>query len=366
MTETFVETASLQDPIKINYVRPDQLLLDSENPRFAGLIGQTSDKEILQKLRKEMHLDELIESFQKNGYYNTEPLLTIRHPKQNGKFIVIEGNRRLAAIRLLLTPEFKIEKKIAQQLGNEIPIAVYPSRKSLWTYLGFRHINGAKEWDSYSKAIYALRVHNEYKIPITTIAAKIGDTHLTVVRMCNGLRVLEQAEREELFSTEDIDLRRFYFSHLYTILQKQNTQKFLGIKEKRNDILKKNPVPKSKLRNLELLLKLLFGTPDGTVKPVVKSQNPDLKNLDEVFGNQQAFKYLKENSQEQSALENALAFTLKDDLVLSELVYKTLNSLRKANGIVYKYKGDREVLEQVKEMKIIIEGMIDSLSKKQK
>ncbi len=367
--EKIENTTTLLDPIKINYFHPDSLLLDAENPRFAGLIdSKVSNNELLKKLRKEMYLDELIDSFRENGYYNTEPLLAIKSNKDPKKFIIIEGNRRLAAIKLLLTDEFKgkVDKKIIKQLSTEIPVAVYPSRKTLWTYLGFRHINGPKEWDSYSKAVYALTVHVEYKIPIKDIADKIGDKNQTVVKMCNGLRLLQQAEKQGYFSSEDVDLKRFYFSHLYTIIQKNNTKSFLGLPSKTNEVFKANPVSKSKIKNLQLLLNLLFGSKDGSVKPVIKSQNPDLRNLDEIIGNKKALKYLTENKTESNVLDNALSFTGSEESVLESLMFKSLNTLRKASGMLYSYKGDDETYKEAKEIETVANYIVAQMEIKRK
>lgn len=367
--EKVQNTPTLLDSIKINYFSPDDLLLDAENPRFAGLIdNKTSNNEILKKLRKEMYLDELIDSFKENGYYNTEPLLAIKSAKESNKYTVIEGNRRLAAIKLILTDEFKnkIDKRIIEQLSEAIPVAVYPNRKTLWTYLGFRHINGPKEWDSYSKAVYALRVHVEYKIPIKEIAEKIGDKNLTVVKMCNGLRLLDQAENKGYFSAKTVDLKRFYFSHLYTIIQKNNTKKFLGLPSKTNEVFKANPVSKNKIKNLELLLNLLFGSKDDSIKPVIKSQNPDLRHLDDVIGNKKALKYLTENKKEANVLEDALNFTGSEESALETLIFKALNTLRKANGMLYSYKGDKELYNEAKEIVTVANYISAQMEAKQK
>ena len=358
------ETKTLQDPIRINYVRLDRLLLDSENPRFAGLSKTATEQEILSKLQKEMHLDELIDSFEKNGFYNTEPLLVIKSKKQNDKFVVVEGNRRLAAIKTLLKSGKNIAATLKTQLTEQIPIAIYPNRQSLWTYLGFRHINGPQEWDSYSKAVYALGVHRDYKIPIEKLAEKIGDRHLTVVKMCNGLRVLEQAEKSGYFKAEEVELRRFYFSHLYTILGYDNTRKFLGIRNKQKEIFSESPVPKKNLNNLKLLLEFLFGSKDGQKKSVIKSQNPDLKYLDDVFGHKPAVNYLKENSQEYSALENALAYTDTEDYKLEDFVFRALNNLRKTAGYLNRYKGNEEVYKQMEEIVQVAKEVLDQMKAK--
>jgi len=368
MAEALQVTKTLQDPIEINYVPAKLLLLDHENPRFAGLIKKASDAELLKMIRKEMHLDELINSFQQNGYFNTEPLLVIESKKEKGKFTVVEGNRRLASIRLLFTPEFKgtTSSKIIDQLTNRIPVAVYPNRKTMWKYLGFRHINGPKEWDSYSKAVYALRVSTEYKVNIKDVAKYIGDTHLTIVRMCNGLRVLDQAEKNQFFSSKEVDLRRFYFSHLYTILSKENSKKFLGLTTKANAILPKNPIKRNKIKNLKLLLQFLFGDEEKGINAVIRSQNPDLKNLDAVLGDKDALRYLMENAQDADALDTALSFVDKEGVALQELVYKALNTLRKINGVAYKYKGDQIIYDEMLEIKILAEKIIEELRKKKR
>jgi hypothetical protein len=357
------ETKTLQDPIQISYVSTDRLLLDGENPRFAGLSKNVSEAAILLRLQKEMYLDELIDSFEKNGFYNTEPLLVIK-AKQKDKFIVIEGNRRLAAIKTLLSSGKKVNKSLRKQLSESIPIAIYPNRESLWTYLGFRHINGPQEWDSYSKAVYALKVHKDFKIPIDEIAERIGDRHQTVIKMCNGLRVLDQAEKNNYFKADEIDLHRFYFSHLYTILAYDNTRKFLGISNKKREILEENPIPKQDLNNLKLLLEFLFGNKDGTKKPVVKSQNPDLKYLDTVIGNKLATKYLKENSQEYASLENALAYTDSEDYKLEDFIFKTLNNLRKASGYLNRYKGNEDIYKQMGEILQVANDIMERMKAK--
>jgi hypothetical protein len=361
-----MEMKSLQDPIRISYVSLDKLHLDDNNPRFAGLIKSAKEDEIFKALQQEMHLDELVESFKQNGYYNVEPLLVIRRTKTADDFTVVEGNRRLAALKLLHKEKTKLSSSLQKNLFKDIPIAIYPDRKILWTYLGFRHINGPKEWDSYSKAVYAYTVHKNWGVSINDISMKIGDKHQTVVKMVNGLTVLDQADKRKVFTVGDVQLRKFYFSHLYTILQYDNTITFLGIKSAKGKLFTENPVSKVNLGNLKILLEFLFGNPDKDIKPVIKSQNPDLRLLDTVLGNSKAFKYLKENSQESQALANAISYTDKEDIALDEFVYKSLNNLRKASGLLHRYKGEDALYEEMQEIKDIVEDILLRMTKVRK
>src|ERR1700738_2224631 len=84
-----------------------QLLFDPGNPRFGGKSGQYTLTEIEgQQARIQDILEgdphyalRLLESFRKNGFIRYEPLVVRR---MGDKYVVIEGNRRLAAVRHIL------------------------------------------------------------------------------------------------------------------------------------------------------------------------------------------------------------------------------------------------------------------------
>jgi len=55
-------------------------------------------------------------------------------------------------------------------------------------------------------------------VTLEEISGKIGDRHDTIKRMVAAIYVLEQAEREGIFSLSDRKIAKFNFSHLYTAL----------------------------------------------------------------------------------------------------------------------------------------------------
>jgi hypothetical protein len=102
--------------------------------------------------------------------------------------------------------------------------------------------------------------------------------------------VLDQARDEKLFDIKDRwPGKRFAFSHLYTALTRPGYRHFLGLPDEWRSVdPKPNPVPKKNLDNLQQVLVWLYGSkPDG-VKPVITSQNPDLKFLGAVLENPRA------------------------------------------------------------------------------
>ncbi len=202
----------------------EQLLLDADNPRLASGAGGDTQEDLLKVLWTEMAVDEVAFSIAANGFFREEPLLVIPGDGVKGgrgKFIVVEGNRRLAAVLLLRDAQLRKKLKVTELPTitperhtelNTVPVFRYPNRQSLWTFCGFRHINGAKPWDAFSKAQYVATVHEQYNVPLDEIARKIGDRHATVKRLYRGYKVLEQAEQKAGFSKEDRVRNKFYFS----------------------------------------------------------------------------------------------------------------------------------------------------------
>ncbi|MCA9111731.1 MAG: hypothetical protein KDA52_17390, partial [Planctomycetaceae bacterium] len=170
-------------------IRTNDLQFDRENPRLAeyGVTARTNDQEIVQILWDVMDVRELVQSISASGYFDYEPLIVAVERKKN---VVIEGNRRLAAVRVLLDPSIvdsagyaipKLSRRDRDAL-EELPV-IFNSREEAWRFLGFKHVNGPAKWSSYAKARYIAEVHSVYHVPLVDIAEQIGDRHQTVQRL---------------------------------------------------------------------------------------------------------------------------------------------------------------------------------------
>jgi hypothetical protein len=125
--------------------------------------------------------------------------------------VVIEGNRRLAAVMILLDAEVRKRLKIAdlssispaaaKALGT-LPI-LRTTREGLWQYLGFKHVNGPAKWSSYAKAQYIADVRQSFGVPLEAIASQIGDRNRTVQRLYRAMMVIRQAEEAGVFKREN-------------------------------------------------------------------------------------------------------------------------------------------------------------------
>ena len=205
-------------------VDPVDLKLDTKNPRYAAYGGtKRGEKDAIEYLLESADLRELVESIAANGYLDFEPLVVVSE-KGDGKLTVIEGNRRVAAIKLLRDPELAAELRVT--LPPMRPSMV-PSLKTAKThkvisrddarqYIGFKHINGPQKWDAFAKGKFAAdwyRAEHRAGTTIRDIARRLGDRHDTILRLVNGVFVLDQAKQAGLFElTDRAPGRQFFFS----------------------------------------------------------------------------------------------------------------------------------------------------------
>jgi len=276
---------------------PTELLdFDPTNPRLIeDGIKNPTDAQIILALSDTADLAEVVESIAANGYIDIEPIIA---QKTGKRWRVLEGNRRLAAIRILQNPSLakgtginppKISPEHRKSL-EEVTVYAVSNPEQAREYIGFKHINGPHKWDALAKARFAADWYKNEKdkgLTIDKIARRLGDNHDTVVRLVNGMFVLDQAADAKIYDIQDrYPGKRFGFSHLYTALTRPGYREYLGLPtEWRSDEPKPNPVPKKNLENLQHVLLWLYGSKSDSIKPVIVSQNPDLKMLGAVLSN---------------------------------------------------------------------------------
>lgn len=363
----------------IQNINLNKLQLDRQNPRLSefGITNKSKESEILQILWDEMAVNELMYSIVSNGFWDYEPLIIMKLEGQDD-YVAIEGNRRLAAVKLIHDQgTVKIPKHILDKFNSDLlrdtstlPCIVVNSREDSWKFVGFKHVNGPAKWGSFAKAKYIADIHNDYGVPLDTISYQIGDTNNTVQKLYQGLMVLDQAKREKVYNYEvDVQANRIYFSHLYTGLQRDGIRKYLEIKEAEDE--SSDPVPKSKLKELGQLLEWLFGSKKNETQPLIKSQNPDLKNLNDALQSKEAIVAL--NSGE--PLSYAYELSRANDALFEENILTAKKSLQKARAyLTTGYKGEEgllraagsvaELADDLYEEMVKVNREIDSTNKK--
>ncbi len=346
----------------IQFHKADELHFDFKNPRLVEFQGLTNEESILNVLWKNMDINELVMSILASGFFKSEALYVVR---EEGKLVVIEGNRRLAAIKAILHPELikgggmnkygEIPANIIEQLTKSIPVIEMSHREDAWRYIGFKHVNGPAKWDSYAKAQYIALVHSDYGVPLPEIATQIGDSKKITLRLYQGLMLINQADSQTDFKIDDVYSNRLYFSHVYTAMNYESMQKYLGLDLSQAS---QHPVPEDKLDRLEEVLTWILGSKKKSMPAVVRSQNPGIRQLCQVLNKPDAVQLLRAGN----PLEVAFEGSKEGADVLYEAIVEAQSKLEKALSKVASYGGDEDLLRTV----INLANSADSLFKSMK
>ena len=153
--------------VRSGYVPHQELRFYSENPRIYSQVWQDHDEEPSQEVifrhlsRMEHVRDVLIPSIRHNGGL-IEPVLV-----RQG--VVLEGNSRLAAYRLLFGEDKERWKLIRVRL---LPNSITESQ--VFSLLGEFHIVGKKDWAPYEQAGYLWRRFNKHQMTEDELKAECG------------------------------------------------------------------------------------------------------------------------------------------------------------------------------------------------
>jgi hypothetical protein len=188
-------------------VDPKRLLLDSGNLRLLehiaiGLIETPADTigtrpiqdRILETFRTEprFKIDGLITSIRALGFLRNDRLIVARY--DGSDFLVLEGNRRLSAVKLILAAPGGIRQSVLDSLrtlpcfvlegepisGNDDRLQHY--REAALQYIGIRHLTGIQQWEPASRYEFLARLIDNHGMTPQQVADQFGQPLSTVMR----------------------------------------------------------------------------------------------------------------------------------------------------------------------------------------
>jgi hypothetical protein len=276
----------------------DHLHFDPENPRLPSSIDKKKEEEIIGWMLTDSTLIELMRAIGALGYFPAEAILGIPFNGKKSHYTVIEGNRRLAAVKLLNNPALaKIKKLAVQQVvdaakarPDELPLIPFLKRSEMVMYLGYRHVTGVKEWNPLAKARYleqlARQLKKEYsKTLFEDLARSIGSRWDYVAKLLTGLELYKRIEDKDYFGI-DLDEQTMDFSLLTTALSYEGIVQFLHLKQAADPDLAGLSTDR-----LEDLTRWLFERNEYDRTPLGESRN--LKALSRVVQNKEALKQFR-------------------------------------------------------------------------
>lgn len=341
------ETGTVE--LGLRRIAVSRLLLDNQNPRLPPEAVSYSQNELYSLFERYFNLFPIAQSMADNGYFQEEPLIGI--PGPDDKIIVVEGNRRLAALKFLIDPEIRRlskrrddwEKLYEESQKNEhdlavVPIVVHEKREELRAILGFRHITGTLKWDTLAKARFVNKLIEEEKgASFYDIGREVGTRSDTVRRNYVAYRVYKQAKDDFNIDTSDLESR---FGVFYTALNNANIRKHVGLDLDKSMEKLKKPIPSKKADELANFISYLHGTAE--IQPVF-TDSRNISRLGEILASPEARNILHTTRD----FELAYRSTGGEEKTLINNLETAHISLTEAYKTVYRYCENKQVARLV-------------------
>lgn len=357
-------------PEDIAFIDLNDLLLDPANPRLPESVPR-DQQSMLDHISETTSIEELMVAIAENDFFPGEPVIVVPYDEQKGKFVVVEGNRRLTAVKLLLNPgaatnpssRIRDISTNAKHRPSTLPTIKRQTRGEILPYLGFRHITGVKQWEPLAKARYIEQLfqlmYREGDNPrnrYSTVASAIGSRREHIKRNLDALAVYKVLRKNDFYDIEGLDDESLKFAVLSTALADERIGAFTGVAQKVpgkvNQYEPTDPIiDPSKLNENEVeeLTRWLFER-DPKGKTVV-GESRNLRMLSAVVDSPRALNALRGGS----PLKVAYQYTSDLTKDFSELLYEAEALVKEAASMVatIEYEEDsyqvaRSIFENIK------------------
>lgn len=200
---------------------PSMLLLDPNNYRFQDLENyveaaderfaeESVQKKAYQRLREEEGVPELKNSIIRNTYVPVERIVVRPYGHGTDKYVVIEGNRRTAAVKWILE-DYATGVSITQATLDsisELPVVVVeengPDEVFRASLMGIRHVSGIKQWGGYQRAKLVAHMRDALGLGTAEVADRLGMGAPEVNRRYRAYKALRQMQENEEFSAHAV------------------------------------------------------------------------------------------------------------------------------------------------------------------
>jgi len=232
------------------------VFLDPNNPRFSiesdvivpdRKITEQSVQEICLTKMKAYGIDDLRESIKRVGFVQIDKVVV--RPLETKKFVVVEGNRRIAALKILEKEINNSQIELPKEIKDTIlrfKVVVYTGKEKdiAWIIQGIRHISGIRNWPSYQQAEVLVKINQEKGIGIREASNVVGIGPRIAGRLVRAHHGFQQVRKDDEYGQYIKPSHFSYFAE--AIFVKPILKDWVGWSEKTN-----------KFENLKNLKKLL-------------------------------------------------------------------------------------------------------------
>lgn len=329
-------------------LNPLNIQLDPRNPRLTKEEQESSlPDQLIEIMVERFKVEEVGESIVATGYIPFDPLIGWEH---EGVTTILEGNRRIAAVKLLLDPTLAPQKfrkrwgELGAKLSVEereklktLKVTVYSDRTAadIKSYMGFRHVTGPLPWPALEKASFIGQLVEQDGWTYQQIAERLGSYPKLVERHYVAYRIVCQAEEDGHPGAKEM---RKLFGVLLRALQTKGVPDFLDVSYPSDPTKSRHPVPHKRLDDFEYFIKWTFGT--ETTAPVV-TDSRQLTKWGRILQSTEAVRYLK--AAPDPRFERAYFKSGGQVDSLQDALYAAADRLEEAVPIVSEHKTNRDV-----------------------
>jgi hypothetical protein len=367
----------------IEFIDVNKLLLDRDNPRLPEDLSPRTQEKMIEYIASKGAIEDLMSSIGKNGFFVGEALVAYKNPAdKQGHLRVIEGNRRLTAVKLILKPSLYPERPSVKELATsaknkdqltELPVVIFPSREEVLPYLGSRHIVGVRQWEPLAKARYMRQLfnvlHKKGQAPregYRAVAEQIGSYKRSdyIKSNLDGLAVYEVIDKKNFFGIDNLSEETIDFGTLYTAVGYEQIAEYIGAAKfdtKSKTYQRLEPINSPdvlKPEKIKRLTQWLYKeNEDGET---VVGESRKLPMLAKVLASAEARKQLETGA----TLDIAYGYTtgINDDLM--EHLQGAKKYLRAANGLAPSCQPSSALTKVAEELGELSDNLIATLSRK--
>ncbi|MBA4009246.1 MAG: hypothetical protein C0486_10760 [Erythrobacter sp.] len=192
----------------------DQLLLDPNNYRLQdndnyNLVSEEryAEDNVQDRTQKKLEkhsLKELVASIRSNGFLEIERIVVTPYEHSEGKYLIIEGNRRVAALKLLREDDLggiNVPDQVRRTF-DAVPCLVAEGQEEAFfkeALMGIRHVGGIKEWGGFQRAKLIADLRDRHNLEAGEVADRLGMSVQEVNRRYRAFSALRQMENDEGF-----------------------------------------------------------------------------------------------------------------------------------------------------------------------
>ena len=325
-------------------VTPDKLLLDPNNYRFHDLdayrpvvsrqrFGDTRVQTRVMDLLLSadgFELQALKDSIMTNGYVPLERIVVEEYDtcEEEKRYLVVEGNRRVAAIKSLLEEHEHAVVSISEEKLATIrnlpatELVASADERTLFkqTIMAIRHVAGIREWGPYQQAKLIAELYEQEEQRFGRVAQRVGIQAREVGRRFRAINALEQMENDEEYGQHAVPKLYAFFHEAVSI---PRIREWLGWSD--TSFSAENEEARRNFYEL-----LLPRTLDGELRPPKITEIRDLRKLKNIVGRPLPLSILLDPEKSfEEAVDAAEAEVVED--VLGQLEHALAQAIRSLN-----------------------------------